>query len=56
VPVRESEARQNQEKSPMFSRAYRTVITVPLLWVAVFLLIPYALLFCYSFGRFRCHK
>ena len=34
----------------MFSRAYRTVITVPpLLWVAVFLLVPYALLFCYSF-------
>jgi spermidine/putrescine transport system permease protein len=34
----------------MFSRAYRIAITVPpLLWVAVFLLIPYALLFCYSF-------
>ncbi len=34
----------------MFSRAYRTVITVPpLLWVAVFLFVPYALLFCYSF-------
>src|SRR5882724_11909580 len=34
----------------MFSRAYRAAITVPpLLWVAVFLLIPYALLFCYSF-------
>src|SRR3989454_4453965 len=34
----------------MFSRAYRTVITVPpLLWVTVFLLVPYALLFCYSF-------
>ena len=34
----------------MFSRAYRTIITVPpLLWVAVFLLAPYALLFCYSF-------
>jgi spermidine/putrescine transport system permease protein len=34
----------------MFSRAYRTIITVPpLLWVAVFLLVPYALLFCYSF-------
>jgi spermidine/putrescine transport system permease protein len=34
----------------MFSRAYRAVITVPpLLWVAVFLLVPYALLFCYSF-------
>ncbi|MBZ5598202.1 MAG: ABC transporter permease [Acidobacteriia bacterium] len=34
----------------MFSRAYRAVITLPpLLWVAAFLLIPYALLFCYSF-------
>ncbi len=34
----------------MFSRAYRAVITVPpLLWVAVFLLVPYGLLFCYSF-------
>jgi len=33
----------------MFSRAYRAFITVPpLLWVAVFLLVPYALLFCYS--------
>lgn len=34
----------------MFSRAYRTAITVPpLAWGAVFLLVPYALLFCYSF-------
>ena len=34
----------------MFSRAYRAVVTVPpLLWVTVFLLIPYALMFCYSF-------
>src|SRR3989475_13291242 len=34
----------------MFSRAYRTVVTVPpLLWVAAFLLVPFALLFCYSF-------
>jgi spermidine/putrescine transport system permease protein len=34
----------------MFSRAYRAAISVPpLLWVAVFLLVPYALLFCYSF-------
>jgi spermidine/putrescine transport system permease protein len=34
----------------MFSRAYRTAITLPpVLWVALFLLIPYALLFCYSF-------
>ena len=34
----------------MFSRAYRAAITVPpLLWVALFLLVPYAILFCYSF-------
>src|SRR2546427_4619698 len=34
----------------MFSRAYRAVITLPpTLWVAVFLLVPYPLLFCYSF-------
>jgi spermidine/putrescine transport system permease protein len=33
----------------MFSRAYRVAVTVPpLLWVAVFLLLPYGLLFCYS--------
>src|SRR4051794_5489811 len=34
----------------MFSRAYRAVITLPpLVWVFVFLLVPYALLFCFSF-------
>ena len=34
----------------MFSRAYRAAITLPpLIWVAAFLLVPYALLFCYSF-------
>lgn len=34
----------------MFSRAYRTAITLPpLLWVSVFLVGSYALLFCYSF-------
>jgi spermidine/putrescine transport system permease protein len=34
----------------MFSRAYRVAVTVPpLLWVGLFLLGPYALLFCYSF-------
>jgi spermidine/putrescine transport system permease protein len=34
----------------MFSRAYRVAITLPpLLWVAVFLLVPYAILLCYSF-------
>jgi spermidine/putrescine transport system permease protein len=34
----------------MFSRAYKTVVTVPpLAWVAFFLLVPYLLMFCYSF-------
>jgi spermidine/putrescine transport system permease protein len=34
----------------MFSRAYRAAITIPpLAWVTAFLLLPYALLFCYSF-------
>jgi spermidine/putrescine transport system permease protein len=34
----------------MFSRAYRAVVTVPpLLWVTVFLVVPYVLMFCYSF-------
>jgi spermidine/putrescine transport system permease protein len=34
----------------MFSRTYRTAITLPpLLWIILFLLLPYALLFCYSF-------
>ena len=34
----------------MFSRAYRTVVTLPpLAWVTAFLLLPYLLMFCYSF-------
>lgn len=34
----------------MFSRAYRATVTVPpLSWVALFLLLPYVLMFCYSF-------
>lgn len=34
----------------MFSRAYRAAVTIPpLFWVALFLLTPYALMFCYSF-------
>jgi len=34
----------------MYSRAYKSAVTVPpLVWVAAFLLIPYAMLFCYSF-------
>jgi spermidine/putrescine transport system permease protein len=34
----------------MFSRAYRAVVTVPpLMWVMTFLVVPYFLMFCYSF-------
>jgi spermidine/putrescine transport system permease protein len=34
----------------MYSRAYKTAVTIPpLLWVTVFLVAPYAILFCYSF-------
>jgi spermidine/putrescine transport system permease protein len=34
----------------MFSRAYKFAVTLPpLLWVALFLLVPYALMFAYSF-------
>lgn len=34
----------------MYSRAYKATVSLPpLLWVAVFLLVPYAILFCYSF-------
>src|SRR6266478_1609864 len=34
----------------MFSRAYKAAITLPpLLWVTLFLVVPYGLLFCYSF-------
>ena len=34
----------------MYSRAYKAAVTIPpVLWVTVFLLGPYAILFCYSF-------
>ncbi len=34
----------------MYSRAYKASVTIPpLLWVTAFLLVPYAILFCYSF-------
>jgi spermidine/putrescine transport system permease protein len=34
----------------MYSRAYKAGVAIPpLLWVTVFLLVPYAILFCYSF-------
>jgi spermidine/putrescine transport system permease protein len=36
----------------MYSRRYRLAVTIPpLLWVALFLLLPYALLFAHSFWR-----
>jgi len=36
----------------MYSKSYRAAIAVPpLVWVTAFLLVPYALLFCYSFWR-----
>ncbi len=44
IPRKEARAHR------MFSRAYRIAITLPpLLWVTVFLLVPYGLLLCYSF-------
>jgi spermidine/putrescine transport system permease protein len=34
----------------MYSRAYKASVTIPpVLWVTAFLLVPYAILFCYSF-------
>jgi spermidine/putrescine transport system permease protein len=34
----------------VYTRGYRSAVSIPpLLWVTVFLLIPYAILFCYSF-------
>jgi spermidine/putrescine transport system permease protein len=34
----------------MYSRAYKASVAIPpLLWVTLFLLVPYAILFCYSF-------
>jgi spermidine/putrescine transport system permease protein len=34
----------------MYSRAYKSAVTIPpLLWITAFLLVPYTLLFCYSF-------
>jgi len=34
----------------MYTRSYKSAVTVPpLLWVTAFLLVPYTLLFCYSF-------
>jgi spermidine/putrescine transport system permease protein len=34
----------------MFSRSYKLAVTIPpVLWVCTFLLVPYILLFCYSF-------
>jgi spermidine/putrescine transport system permease protein len=36
----------------MYTRAYKAAVSIPpLLWVTTFLLIPYAILFCYSFWQ-----
>jgi spermidine/putrescine transport system permease protein len=36
----------------MYTRAYKSAVAIPpLLWVTLFLLIPYAILFCYSFWQ-----
>lgn len=36
----------------MYTRAYKSAVAIPpLLWVTIFLLIPYAILFCYSFWQ-----
>jgi spermidine/putrescine transport system permease protein len=38
----------------MYSRIYRRLITLPpLAWIVLFLLIPYSLLFCFSFWQVR---
>ena len=38
----------------MYSRAYKTIVSAPpLLWVALFLLLPYALMFAHSFWAVR---
>jgi spermidine/putrescine transport system permease protein len=38
----------------MYSRAYKTIVSLaPLLWVGVFLLLPYALMFAHSFWTVR---
>ena len=38
----------------MYSRAYKSIISLPpLLWVAAFLLLPYALMFAHSFWQVR---
>src|SRR5882762_10452071 len=38
----------------MYSRAYKTIVSLPpLLWVGLFLLLPYALMFAHSFWAVR---
>ena len=40
--------------APMYSRAYKSLISIPpILWVGVFLLLPYALMFAHSFWLVR---
>lgn len=38
----------------MYSRTYRAAVAIPpLVWVSVFLIVPYAFLFCFSFWQLR---
>jgi len=38
----------------MYSRTYKTIVSLPpLLWVGLFLLLPYALMFAHSFWAVR---
>src|SRR6202789_23953 len=41
---------RNRSRLPVYSRAYKAAVAVPpIAWVTAFLLVPYAILFCYSF-------
>ena len=54
--VRESRVTSHESRATafMYSRAYKTIVaTPPLLWVAIFLLLPYALMFAHSFWTVR---
>ncbi|HYL84620.1 MAG TPA: ABC transporter permease [Candidatus Angelobacter sp.] len=45
---------QSRVTSSMYSRAYKSLVSLPpLFWVAVFLLLPYALMFAHSFWAVR---
>src|SRR5215472_18813796 len=49
-PPMPSPCANRRSATEMFSRSYKAAVTVPpLVWVTVFLLVPYLLMFCYSF-------